>query len=87
MKSFIFWALKTDAQLHKGSCPLEVDAVAERLTAALSVTGSILPRLKYLYCLEVVLLGLGVCVCDFTLPTIQEKLLVGMFFFFKNIPS
>ena len=39
--------------------------MAERLTAALCVAGSIPARNKYLYGLQVVVPGLAVCVCEF----------------------
>ena len=44
-----------------------VSVVVERPTAALGVARSISPRNKYLYGLQVVVPGLAVCVCDFSM--------------------
>ena len=53
--------------------------VAERPTAALCVVGSNSARKKYLYGLQIVVPGLAVCICDFSMflnaPTIQELFL------------
>ena len=57
-----------------------VYAVIKRPTVALRGAGSIPERNKYLYGLQVVVPGLAVCVCDFSMfvnaPTIQELFLV-----------
>ena len=54
--------------------------MVEQSTAALRVVGSIPALNKYLYGLQVVVLGLTVCVCDRSMfvkaTTIQEKILV-----------
>ena len=64
-----------------------VVAVAVRSTAALRVAGWIPARNKYLYGLQVVVLGLAVCVCDFLFlkaPPIQELYPTFFNIFFKT---